>query len=106
MKPSTIFTAIALVATSELVSARNCKTGLNYCGRLLLSIGNYEQQVHQALVDSGQPTDKKHIDDALFHCDGGKNGDIHFLMFCGENRCVDGGTDRNDYCPSSRLFRE
>jgi hypothetical protein len=67
--------------------------------------GNYNDQVLQALTDKGQPTDQKHIDDALFYCKGGSNGDIEFQMFCGEERCIDGGHGESDYCKRSVLFR-
>ncbi|KAF2628418.1 hypothetical protein BU25DRAFT_339449 [Macroventuria anomochaeta] len=86
-------------------SARNCKTGLNYCGRALLSIGNYKAQVNQALKDEGQPTDQKHIDDALFYCKGGDNGDIEFQSFCGEGRCISGGDNTRDYCRRVVVFK-
>lgn len=39
MKASTILTTLALAAVAPLASARNCKTGLDYCGHTLLSIG-------------------------------------------------------------------
>ncbi|KAF3036592.1 hypothetical protein E8E12_007455 [Didymella heteroderae] len=70
-----------------------------------VSSSNYKDQVHQALKDKGQPTDQKHRDDALFYCKGGANGDIEFQSFCGENRCVDGGTDFSDWCGRTQLFR-
>ncbi|KAJ4401335.1 hypothetical protein N0V91_007999 [Didymella pomorum] len=104
MKLTTILAALTLAATTPLVSARNCKTGLDYCGRGLLNIGNYEAQVEQALKDKDRPTDQKHRDDALFYCKGGANGDIEFQSFCGENRCVDGGSDNSDWCKRAKLF--
>ncbi|EAW15144.1 uncharacterized protein ACLA_058010 [Aspergillus clavatus NRRL 1] len=86
-----------LAALAPFATARNCKTGLNYCGWNLLNIGNYGAQVNGALEASGQPTDDGHIRESLFHCNGGDNGDISFITYCGGG-CRDGGNDRSDYC--------
>lgn len=60
-------------------------------------IGNYDEQIREALRAANQPTDGDHIERSLFFCSGGPNGEIEYLQFCG-NRCVDGGTNHNDYC--------
>ncbi|KAB8231656.1 hypothetical protein ETB97_012176 [Aspergillus alliaceus] len=86
-----------LAALVPFAAARNCKTGLNYCGWNLLNIGNYGAQVNGALGAAGQPTDDGHIRESLFHCNGGDNGDISFITYCGGG-CRDGGNDRSDYC--------
>lgn len=39
MKLTAILAISTFAATAPLVSASNCKTGLDYCGRLLLTIG-------------------------------------------------------------------
>jgi hypothetical protein len=62
-----------------------------------LSIGKYGAQVNGALEAAGQPTDDGHIRESLFHCNGGDNGDISFITYCGGG-CRDGGNDRSDYC--------
>ncbi|RHZ61386.1 hypothetical protein CDV55_103002 [Aspergillus turcosus] len=86
-----------LAALAPFAAANNCKTGLNYCGYNLLNIGNYGAQVNGALQAAGQPTDDAHIRESLFHCNGGENGDISFITYCGGG-CTDGGSGRSDYC--------
>ncbi|XRM47638.1 hypothetical protein ABZX51_010607 [Aspergillus tubingensis] len=89
---------LALLAVlAPFAAARNCKTGLNYCGWNLLNIGKYGAQVNGALDAAHQPTDDAHIRESLFHCNGGDNGDISFITYCGGG-CKDGGKDRSDYC--------
>ncbi|KAL1870364.1 hypothetical protein Plec18167_007498 [Paecilomyces lecythidis] len=96
VKLSVLSFAVVAVIT-PLAVANNCKTGLNYCGYNLLNIGNYGPQVNQALEAANEPTDNGHIRESLFHCNGGENGDITFLTYCG-NGCTDGGSGRSDYC--------
>lgn len=62
-----------------------------------LLIGKYGAQVNGALDAAHQPTDDAHIRESLFHCNGGDNGDISFITYCGGG-CKDGGKDRSDYC--------
>ncbi|KAL5354949.1 hypothetical protein BJX96DRAFT_170205 [Aspergillus floccosus] len=93
-------TSIALAALSVVApfaAADNCKTGLNYCGYNLLNIGNYAAQVNGALQAANQPTDYGHIHESLFHCNGGENGDISYITYCGGG-CQDGGSGKSDYC--------
>ncbi|KAH6605339.1 hypothetical protein Trco_007046 [Trichoderma cornu-damae] len=94
------FTIIPLAVLATLVPfaiANNCKTNLRYCGATLLRVGKYQEQIINALRARGQSTDGAHIERSLFFCSGGPNGEIEFLEFCG-NRCVDGGSGKNDYC--------
>ncbi|EAW13739.1 uncharacterized protein ACLA_044590 [Aspergillus clavatus NRRL 1] len=86
-----------LAALAPFAAADNCKTGLNYCGYNLLNIGNYGAQVNEALVAAHQSTDDGHIRESLFQCNGGSNGDITFITYCGGG-CRDGGSGRSDYC--------
>ncbi|OJK04269.1 hypothetical protein ASPACDRAFT_21780 [Aspergillus aculeatus ATCC 16872] len=90
---------VAIIATSlaPMVAARNCKTGLNYCGYNLLNIGNYAAQINQALSDAKQHIDSAHIHESIFHCNGGSNGDITWLAYCGSG-CQDGGSGKSDFC--------
>ncbi|EQK99676.1 hypothetical protein G6O67_007916 [Ophiocordyceps sinensis] len=93
------FAAIPLAIVAgivPLVAADNCTPGLDYCGQGLLSKGNYADQIRGALQAAGQPTDDDHVRRALFHCDGGAQGAIHFITVCGT--CKDGGGGRNDFC--------
>lgn len=88
-------------------SARLCKKPVSQerCGSLIqddtdvLFIGNYYNQIYQALVDNNQPTDSEHVNDSLFYCTGGSNGAIEFEYFCAAGVCTNGGNNNNDSCP-------
>lgn len=59
----------------------------------LLSSGNYQPQIDQALADA-QAVEKG---TALFFCVGGANGVISYITTC-EHGCHDSGTGNNDFC--------
>ncbi|OGM40354.1 maltose permease [Aspergillus bombycis] len=95
-----------LASLAPLAAAKNCKTGLNYCGFVLTSIGlltwffvsgNYDSQIAVALQAANQPTDDLHFRESLFHCNGGGNGDISFSTYC-DGGCQDGGSGNSDHC--------
>ncbi|KAJ7892657.1 hypothetical protein B0H13DRAFT_2528896 [Mycena leptocephala] len=91
---STTFAALLVLATGAI--ARNCTPNLDYCGRTLLDIGNYQPQIDQALHDAGVGEADGGADD-LFHCVGGANGVIIFLGFCA-NGCRTNPTGVSDEC--------
>lgn len=43
------------------------------------------------------PTDPSHIQNTLFQCVGGPNGDIDIIRYCGA-ACQDGGNNHSDTC--------
>ncbi|ETS86354.1 hypothetical protein PFICI_00182 [Pestalotiopsis fici W106-1] len=90
------FYSAAVLLLAGSVAARNCKEGLDYCGRTLLDIGKYQPQIDQSLADAHQAEVDGGKHD-LFHCLGGSNGVIAFKKHCG-NGCTDGGSNKNDYC--------
>ncbi|KFY44048.1 hypothetical protein V494_01672 [Pseudogymnoascus sp. VKM F-4513 (FW-928)] len=94
MQPTLIATVVAVFAASAI--ADNCKPGLNYCGKTLRAVGNYQAQIDQAVFDAGQQLLNNGLGD-LFYCVGGNNGVIRWKSHCG-NGCVDGGRDHSDYC--------
>jgi hypothetical protein len=61
------------------------------------NIGNYYSQIVDALSTSAQATDDVHVEQTLFYCVGGNNGDITFQTFCGSG-CDDGGAGNSDHC--------
>lgn len=63
---------------------------------LLTIPGNYYNQINAELLSNGQSSDSNHINNSLFKCIGGNNGDIDFLEYCGS--CNDGGSGNDDYC--------
>ncbi|RSL58092.1 hypothetical protein CEP53_006250 [Fusarium sp. AF-6] len=87
-----------LTATlASLGEARNCKKKLTYCGSTLLNIGDYSNQITQALKDAGQSADFTRAQNSLFYCEGGKNGDIRYTRLC-TGGCKDHGDDKSDTC--------
>ncbi|TQW01238.1 hypothetical protein V2A60_002242 [Cordyceps javanica] len=95
MKFTTI--AAAIVAVAPVAFADNCKGGLNYCGQTLLNVGNYHDQIIQALREANEPTSDDWVRRSLFYCTGFQGGDIKFAQACGAH-CTDGGAGNNDYC--------
>ncbi|OJJ50701.1 hypothetical protein ASPZODRAFT_55828 [Penicilliopsis zonata CBS 506.65] len=86
-----------LLLAVPLSLADNCRPNIQYCGYNLLKRGNYYAQINDALRDANQPTDETHVDQGLFWCTGGANGEITFISFC-QSGCHDGGTGRSDWC--------
>ncbi|KAE8350310.1 hypothetical protein BDV28DRAFT_151052 [Aspergillus coremiiformis] len=93
---TTLSLAVVAVMT-PFVAAANCQKGLQYCGYVALRRGNYYAQIVNELAASGQPTDPSHVQNSLFQCLGGANGDIKFLRYCGA-ACQDGGNNHSDTC--------
>ncbi|KAF7366135.1 hypothetical protein MVEN_00490400 [Mycena venus] len=93
MKSTTL--AALLVLTTGAI-ARNCTPNLDYCGRTLLEIGNYQPQIDQAFHDAGAGEADGGADD-LFQCVGGANGVITFLEFC-VNGCRTNSGGVSDAC--------
>ncbi|EAW14267.1 uncharacterized protein ACLA_073020 [Aspergillus clavatus NRRL 1] len=94
------FTTVAIGLTaflSSFAAASNCKANLDYCGSSLLKKGNYYAQIANELKAKGQSTDPSHIQQSLFHCTGGSNGEIEFLRFC-SGGCQDAGKGHSDSC--------
>ncbi|KFY16906.1 hypothetical protein V492_01030 [Pseudogymnoascus sp. VKM F-4246] len=85
--------AVAIFATGAV--ARNCKEDIYYCGYNLLSVGNYANQIQDAMAAVGRGGQDS--SDVVFLCLGGSNGDIKFDEQCSGD-CVDAGTDKSDHC--------
>ncbi|KAK5991938.1 hypothetical protein PT974_05328 [Cladobotryum mycophilum] len=93
----TTVSIVAVAIMAPFVAADNCRNGINYCGWNLLKKGNYYSQIISALSNAHESTDSNHVNNELFHCDGGPQGDITVIKFCG-NGCLDGGSGHDDYC--------
>ncbi|KAH7233484.1 hypothetical protein BKA59DRAFT_549740 [Fusarium tricinctum] len=87
----------ALAALAPVAEARNCRQGLTYCGYVLLRRGNYLNQIDAALKNAGVDANNNNINQSLFYCQGGNNGDIQFRKQC-KKGCNDGGDKHNDSC--------
>ncbi|KAF7947536.1 hypothetical protein EAE96_008622 [Botrytis aclada] len=96
--------------TLSVFSARaigdDCMQGWKYCGTDLLAIGNYQNNIVQALNSAGLPYDTSHVYHTLFEC--AENGLLKTdktgpsaPQYCGEYRCQLGGmgSGKNDTCP-------
>ncbi|KAJ6788542.1 hypothetical protein PWT90_09232 [Aphanocladium album] len=90
----TLAAAAFLAATA---AANNCKPGIKYCGWNLLRVGRYQDQIQEALRESGVGVNGQTVDNSLFYCLGGDNGEITVDQVC-PGRCRDGGADHNDFC--------
>ncbi|EXF77142.1 hypothetical protein CFIO01_01789 [Colletotrichum fioriniae PJ7] len=97
MQFSSVLVSIAVLVAAPLAAADNCNAPLNYCGSSLLKKGRYNDQILQALLVAGQPTDYNHIDYSIFNCLGGEGGAIKFVTFCGGS-CKDNGQGKSDTC--------
>ncbi|KFY25952.1 hypothetical protein V491_01539 [Pseudogymnoascus sp. VKM F-3775] len=93
MQFSLIATVLAVFATGAI--ADNCTPGLEYCGKTLLSVGKYQEQIDQAVYDAKQQLLDNGKGD-LFYCIGGDNGVIQWKAHCTE--CIDAGHGKSDFC--------
>ncbi|KAI8711359.1 hypothetical protein NCS52_01399000 [Fusarium sp. LHS14.1] len=92
-------TAIASSATvvtcfASFGAARNCTPNLYCGGSSLLDIGNYYDDIEDALAATKQGicTDRKHVKNSLFYCAPGTNGAIKY------KGCKNIGIGKSDKC--------
>ncbi|KAJ6783578.1 hypothetical protein PWT90_10200 [Aphanocladium album] len=90
-------TTLALSVLAPLALARNCTPGFYYCGHTLLEIGNYHNQITNALVEADKGTNYNWVNFSLFWCTGAPNGDIDFAQSC-NGPCTNAGNGKNDHC--------
>ncbi|KAJ5757797.1 uncharacterized protein N7511_006491 [Penicillium nucicola] len=90
--------SIASVAVfASLGAAKNCQTQFNYCSSALLSRGNYDTQIRNAVAEAQGAFPGVTRDNALFDCLGGSNGEIKVIEKCGY-QCKNGGDGHTDSC--------
>ena len=94
VKLSTI--ALAVASAIPLASAKNCNTGLIYCGFNLKRIGNYQFEIGTALKDNEFPITAHNIDHSVYSCGKTGVGSIELIKIC--DVCVDGGSGKDDHC--------
>ncbi|KAJ7116882.1 hypothetical protein C8R44DRAFT_627391 [Mycena epipterygia] len=93
----TAYILAGLASLAALTSASNCTPGLTYCGSGLISKGNYQGQIDQALFCAGVvEVDSGHS--SLFFCEGGAEGVVSYVTSCAVGKCIDGGSGKNDHC--------
>ncbi|KAE8137535.1 hypothetical protein BDV38DRAFT_282788 [Aspergillus pseudotamarii] len=88
------FKSFLLLAALSGAYARNCWSGLVYCGWDLLKIGNYEEDIEDALELAGQPINAHTKRDSLFFCGG--PDDLSYQGTCHRGECQ--WNNNNDYC--------
>ncbi|TGO68961.1 hypothetical protein BOTNAR_0017g00240 [Botryotinia narcissicola] len=82
--------ALTLSVFSAQTIAKDCKSGLAYCGGDLLTIGNYKDTIMQRLQSSGLTADDDHIFHGLFTCAEG--GLLKDAVYC-DKGCWLAGSD-------------
>ncbi|KAM7214369.1 hypothetical protein V8F06_010207 [Rhypophila decipiens] len=96
-------TAVVCAALATLTAARNCTPGLTYCGKTLRAIAtgnNYDKQMREAMLKNwgnAHPTNFE-MNNYLFACIGGPNGDIQVISSCFGKECIDNGNGKSDTC--------
>ena len=125
---SLVYFYATLVSVASVTYAKNCNTGLIYCGSTLMDMGNlqvfpssktlpwipsiefldsntdgkfigdYKEQVEQALVDHGitNPSNFQ-LQNTLFYCVGPPDGQIAFFETCAI-ACKNEGVGNDDEC--------
>ncbi|MCJ1464616.1 hypothetical protein MMC07_003229 [Pseudocyphellaria aurata] len=98
------YVSLAITAFISHVAARECTTGLRYCGfNLADSIDpSYIDRIAQALYNSNQPNVNDGRD-VLFECVGNDHGIINFIRDCSDRKggksCTkSGAAGQNDFC--------
>ncbi|KAJ7195058.1 hypothetical protein GGX14DRAFT_575828 [Mycena pura] len=97
MRTTILSTAVVLAVAATSAAARNCKTGLLYCGSALRHIGNYDGNIKKAIKWILIPHGETDGNDVLFECSD-IFGNIVYDRQCGKGNCVDGGQGKSDYC--------
>ncbi|KAF7882087.1 hypothetical protein EAF00_011603 [Botryotinia globosa] len=87
---STLVTLTLSVFSAQTI-AKNCKSGLDYCGGDLLTIGDYKDTIMQILQSTdGLTADDDHIFGGLFTCAEG--GLLKHAEYCNKG-CWLAGSD-------------
>ncbi|ATY64880.1 hypothetical protein A9K55_005225 [Cordyceps militaris] len=92
--------AAALAAVAAPVTAKNCVSGLYYCGKGLLAKGAYLDQIYASLINAGVPFTPEYIYRSLFFCQFGDKGEIYFIALC-NGVCKIAGGGESDSCQAS-----
>ncbi|KAA8651701.1 uncharacterized protein ATNIH1004_000597 [Aspergillus tanneri] len=94
MKTTTVVSVLAAASSAMAIS---CVPGQTYCGAVLLRRGNYHEQINEALLREGKPTNSHHVLESLFYCTDDEDYVI-WKATCRPGKCQDAGTGRPDYC--------
>ncbi|BAE59863.1 hypothetical protein F9C07_2282471 [Aspergillus flavus] len=73
-----------------------CTAHIYYCGKTLLTVGNYRDQIKDVLRSEGYPLDDWHINNVLLYCRKGTSDELGFERMP-KYQCYDGGDGRSDY---------
>ncbi|KAJ5956299.1 hypothetical protein N7501_010578 [Penicillium viridicatum] len=92
-----ILSIASVAAFASLGVALNCQTQFDYCSSALLTRGNYDIQIRNAVIEAQSSFPGVTRDNALFACLGGSNGEIKVIEKCGY-QCKNGGDGHTDSC--------
>ncbi|KAJ5525316.1 hypothetical protein N7494_011966 [Penicillium frequentans] len=92
-----IISIASVAAFASLGAAKNCQTQFDYCASALLTRGNYDIQIRNAVAAAQGSFPGVTRDNALFACLGGSNGEIKVIEKCGFE-CKNGGNGHTDSC--------
>ncbi|KAJ5404972.1 hypothetical protein N7465_006256 [Penicillium sp. CMV-2018d] len=92
-----ILSIASVAAFASLGMALNCQTQFDYCASALLTRGNYDIQIRNAVEEAQSSFPGVTRDNALFDCLGGTNGEIRVIEKCGY-MCKNGGDGHTDSC--------
>ncbi|KXG52791.1 uncharacterized protein PGRI_080470 [Penicillium griseofulvum] len=92
-----ILSIASMVAFASLSVAKNCQTQFQYCASALLTRGNYDTQIRNAIVEAQGKFPGVTRDNALFACLGGPDGKIQVIQKCGY-QCKNNGDGHTDSC--------
>ncbi|KAJ7871354.1 hypothetical protein B0H13DRAFT_1040479 [Mycena leptocephala] len=105
MKFILLSAVLAAVSITHVKANLNCTGGIHYCGHDFEGIGfdNWQPILFQATLDAkkaGHSVGPDTIRDSIYVCttDSSFPGYVEFHNFCGQNRCVNGGPNEDDYC--------
>ncbi|KAM0696200.1 hypothetical protein Q7P36_003446 [Cladosporium allicinum] len=90
--------SLALAMLAEAVVARYCTDGLDYCGRSLNSIGDYQIDMENECFDHAEYCNGDAVNRVLFKCEYGFFHNTISVKEACQDKCISGGAGKSDYC--------
>ncbi|KAJ7940177.1 hypothetical protein B0H13DRAFT_2260462 [Mycena leptocephala] len=99
-RPGPVYVRTAIAGTPL---PGNCKPGLWYCGKYLLSLSPKYENITAQAAYNGQLDPRSAIPDTLMLCNSDANGTYAGLITrvgqnCGAGKCIRGVLDNDDFC--------
>ncbi|KAL3247488.1 hypothetical protein ABHI18_012373 [Aspergillus niger] len=97
---ATMALAGSAAAQCHAGSTANCKPGFDYCASTLKNRGDADSAIRDAMRAADYSNFRLNApgtwDNILFHCNDDYT--LKVVKQCSGAYCVDGGTNKNDYC--------